>query len=108
MVDGLNVGLIETHSRFGGDQIWELTQLTTGRHFATQTIFALLGQAAPEPGAGHGAAAMRKLDWANPDRIDQIERRDGGVRLSPPSQHRPADVNAVADSSGLTGYGLTL
>jgi len=108
MVDGLNVGVIETHTRFGGDQIWELTQLTTGRHFATETIFALLGQAAPEPGDRHGAAAMRKLDWANPDRIDQIEQRDGVVRVSRPRQHRPEDVAAIADSSDLTGYVLTV
>ena len=66
MVDGLDVGVIETHTRFGGDQIWELTQLTTGRHFATETIFALLGLPAPEPGDRHGAASMRKLDWADP------------------------------------------
>jgi len=108
MVDGLTVGLIETHTRFGGDQIWELTQLTTGRHFATETIFALLGLPAPEPGDRHGAAAMRKLDWANPDHIDEIERREGVVRLSPPNHRRPEDVTAIADSSDLTGYVLTV
>src|SRR5215217_8362027 len=97
MVNGLDVGVIETHTRFGGDQIWELTQLTTGRHFATETIFALLGQTAPEPGERHGAAAMRKLDWANPDHVDAIERRDGVVRVSRPSRHRPEDVTAIAD-----------
>jgi biotin carboxylase len=108
MVDGLNVGLIETHTRFGGDQIWELTQLTTGRHFATETIFALLDLPAPEPGDRHGGAAMRKLDWANPDHIDEIEQRDGVVRVSRPSQHRPEDVTAIADSSDLNGYVLTV
>jgi len=108
MVDGLDVGVIETHTRFGGDQIWELTQLTTGRHFATETIFALLGLPAPEPSDRHGAAAMRKLDWANPDRIDEIEQHDGVVRVSRPSQHRPEDVTAIADSSDLTGYVLTV
>ena len=108
MVDGLNVGLIETHTRFGGDQIWELTQLTTGRHFTTETIFALLGLSAPEPGDRHGAAAMRKLDWAHPDHIDVIERREGVLRVARPSRHRPEDVTAVADSSDLTGYVLTV
>jgi hypothetical protein len=108
MVDGLNVGLIETHTRFGGDQIWELTQLTTGRHFATETIFALLGLGAPEPGDRHGAAAIRKLDWAHPDHIDVIERREGVLRVSRPSRHRPEDVAAIADSSDLTGYVLTV
>ena len=108
MVDGLNVGLIETHTRFGGDQIWELTQLTTGRHFATETIFALLGLPVPDPGHRHGAAAMRKLDWANPDRVDTVQRRDGVVRVSAPKQLRPEDVTAIADSSDLTGYVLTV
>ena len=108
MVDGLDVGLIETHTRFGGDQIWELTQLTTGRHFATETIFALLGLEAPEPGDRHGAASMRKLDWADPERISEVERRDGVVRVSRPSQQRPEDVTAISDSSDLTGYVLTV
>ncbi len=108
MVDGLNVGLIETHTRFGGDQIWELTQLTTGRHFATETIFALLGRRAPEPGDRHGAAAIRKLDWAYPEHIDGIEQRDGVLRVSRPSRHRPEDVTAIGDSSDLTGYVLTV
>lgn len=108
MVDGHDVGLIETHTRFGGDQIWELTQLTTGRHFATETAFALLGLEAPAPGPRHGAAAMRKLDWADPDRIDDAERHDGVERVSVPKQHRPEDVTAIADSSDLTGYVLTV
>ena len=108
MVDGLDVGLIETHTRFGGDQIWELTQLTTGRHFATETIFALLGLEAPEAGPRHGAASMRKLDWADPERISEVERRDGVVRVSRPSQQRPEDVTAISDSSDLTGYVLTV
>jgi biotin carboxylase len=108
MVDGLNVGLIETHTRFGGDQIWELTQLTTGRHFATETIFALLGLRAPEPGHRHGAAAIRKLDWAYPEHIEAIEQRDGVFRVSRPSRHRPEDVTAIGDSSDLTGYVLTV
>jgi biotin carboxylase len=108
MVDGVDVGLVETHTRFGGDQIWELTQLTTGRHFATETIFALLGLSAPEPGDRHGAAAMRKLDWAHPHHIDVIERREGVRRVARPSRQRPEDVTAITDSSDLTGYVLTV
>jgi biotin carboxylase len=107
-VDGLNVGVVETHTRFGGDQIWELTQLTTGRHFATETIFALLGLPAPQPGERHGAAAMRKLDWADPDSVDEAAERDGVVRVSPPSRYRREDVTAIADSSDLNGYVLTV
>jgi biotin carboxylase len=108
MVDGLEIGVIETHTRFGGDQIWELTQLTTGRHFATETIFALLGLDAPEAGPRHGAAAMRKLDWADPERADEVAWQEGVVRLSRPSPRRPEDVAAIADSSDLTGYVLTV
>ena len=108
MVDGLNIGLIETHTRFGGDQIWELTQLTTGRHFATETIFAVLGLPAPEPGDRHGAAAMRKLDWADPAHVDGVDSREGVVRVSRPSRHRREDVTAITDSSDLNGYVLTV
>jgi len=108
MVDGLNIGLIETHTRFGGDQIWELTQLTTGRHFATETIFAVLGLPAPEPGHRHGAAAMRKLDWADPAYVDGIDGRAGVVRVARPSRHRPEDVADITDSSDLNGYVLTV
>lgn len=108
MVDGTDVGVIETHTRFGGDQIWELTQLTTGRHFATETIFALLGLDGPEPGRSHNAASMRKLDWADPERIAEVEKRAGVVRVSRPKQQRPQDVTAITDSSDLTGYVLTV
>jgi len=51
---------------------------------------------------------MRKLDWADPDRVDEIEQRDGVVRVSRPKQQRPEDVTAIADSSNLTGYVLTV
>ncbi|RDH78074.1 ATP-grasp domain-containing protein [Mycolicibacterium moriokaense] len=108
MVDGLDVGLVETHTRFGGDQIWELTQLTTGRHFATETVFALLGLDAPAPGDRHGAAAMRKLDWADPELVGGAGQREGVVRVSQPSQLGPRDVKAITDSSDLTGYVLTV
>ncbi|HET7668712.1 MAG TPA: ATP-grasp domain-containing protein [Mycobacterium sp.] len=108
MVDGLNVGVVETHTRFGGDQIWELTQLTTGRHFATETIFALLGLPAPPPGDRHGAAAMRKLDWADPSHVDNAARQTGVIRVLAPSRQRPEDVIAITDSSDLDGYVLTI
>ncbi|WP_160112743.1 acetyl-CoA carboxylase biotin carboxylase subunit family protein [Mycobacterium sp. 3519A] len=108
MVDGLTVGVVETHTRFGGDQIWELTQLTTGRHFATETIFALLDRPAPEPGVRHGAAAMRKLDWANPVHLDAARSRTGVVRVSAPTRQRREEVTAITDSSDLNGYVLTV
>ncbi|MEO3756849.1 ATP-grasp domain-containing protein [Mycobacterium sp. B14F4] len=108
MVDGLDVGLVETHTRFGGDQIWELTQLTTGRHMATEAIFALLGLPAPEPGDRHGAAAMRKLDWADPAHLDDVDGRAGVVRVALPSRQRPGDVTPITDSSDLNGYVLTV
>ncbi len=108
MVDGLDVGVVETHTRFGGDQIWELTQLTTGRHFATETLFALLGLPAPEPGQRHGAAAMRKLDWADPAHVDGAGRRPGVVRVARPTRVRQENVTAITDSSDLNGYVLTV
>ena len=51
---------------------------------------------------------MRKLDWADPDHIDEVERREGVVRVSATKPARPEDVTAIADSSDLTGYVLTV
>ena len=51
---------------------------------------------------------MRKLDWADPDRIDEVERREGVVRVSATKPAPPEDVTAIADSSDLTGYVLTV
>ena len=51
---------------------------------------------------------MRKLDWADAERVEEVARQEGVVRVSRPSRRRPEDVGAIADSSDLTGYVLTV
>jgi biotin carboxylase len=103
MVDGTEVGIVETHTRFGGDQIWELTQLTTGRHFATETIAALTGRTAPTPLEYVGGAAIRFLTR---------ELADPAPTPAPvPARilrvHRAAaPAGPLTDSSRRTGYVL--
>ncbi|SHL37268.1 ATP-grasp domain-containing protein [Streptomyces yunnanensis] len=50
--------IIETQTRFGGDQIWEMVELVTGVQLAAATAAGILGAAAPprRPAVGGGAA----------------------------------------------------
>lgn len=105
MIDGTDVWLVETHTRFGGDQIWELTELTTGRHMATETVFAILGEAAPEPGERHVGAAIAFLTWTSSD--ERPARAPGVVRTRFPDRRSPIGAEDLHDSSDLSGYVLT-
>lgn len=42
-INGNDISFIETQTRFGGDQIWEMVWLTTGTHQARETISAMSG-----------------------------------------------------------------
>lgn len=55
--DGIHV--IESQVRLGGDQIWEMTMLTSGVDVARETLCALLGLPRPERTARHPAVAIR-------------------------------------------------
>jgi biotin carboxylase len=50
--------IIETHTRFGGDQIWEMVELVVGTRLAAATVAGLLGIRGSTcvPPAGGGAA----------------------------------------------------
>lgn len=104
MVDGLDVWLVETHTRFGGDQIWELTELTTGRHMATETIFAVLGEPLPEACETHGEAAIAFLPWASGEASTPLP---GVVRTKVPERRAPVGFEELCDSSDRSGYVLT-
>jgi biotin carboxylase len=58
LVDG-QVAVVESQTRFGGDQIWEMVQLVTGVSFVTSTVCHLLGRPAPAAAAVAGGAAIR-------------------------------------------------
>lgn len=51
--------IIESQTRFGGDQIWELCELVTGVDLMSETIAALLGLPAPARTPAAAAAAIR-------------------------------------------------
>jgi biotin carboxylase len=107
MLDGADVWIIETHTRFGGDQIWELTQLTTGRHFATETIAALLDLPAPEWGDRVGAAAVRFLTHAGAV-VSPPPAAGGSADAAVLRVHRAtgAPAGPLTDSSRRAGYVL--
>lgn len=51
--------IIETQTRFGGDQIWEMTQHVTGVPLAGATVAALVGLPDPSAAPAHKGAAIR-------------------------------------------------
>lgn len=103
MVDGSDVWLIETHTRFGGDQIWELTELTTGRHMATETIFSILDLPLPEPGTRQEEAAIAFMSWST---VEDAPTVPGVVRTKMPDCRTPERPEDLTDSSGRSGYVL--
>lgn len=103
MVDGEDVWLVETHTRFGGDQIWELTELTTGRHMATETIFAILDLPLPAPGPRYSESAIFFMSWASHSEVPVIP---GLIRVKHPSRRELIRKDQIIDSSTRTGYAL--
>jgi biotin carboxylase len=58
-IDTDGVHIIESQLRPGGDQLWEITRLTTGMDAARETICSLLGRPAPERRPEHACIAIR-------------------------------------------------
>ncbi len=57
--------IIETQTRFGGDQIWEMVELVTGIDLTASTCAQLLGLAPPPAGPRSGGAAIRFFAYEN-------------------------------------------
>jgi biotin carboxylase len=53
--------VIETQTRFGGDQIWRMVQIVTGIDLVKHTCASLLGLPVPAPQPHGGGAAVRFL-----------------------------------------------
>lgn len=64
--------VIETQTRFGGDQIWELAQLTTGVSFARETIAHLIGRRPDPLRPAAPAAAIRFLPPPGPGIVGAV------------------------------------
>jgi biotin carboxylase len=63
--------VIETHTRFGGDQIWEMVELVTGVRFGAAAVSGMLGLDCPgsvPPVAG--GAAIRYFAYENGTVVD--------------------------------------
>ena len=65
--------IIETQLRIGGDQIWELTELTTGRSQISETLAHLVSLPAPKPTLATNAAAIR---FVMPENVRTESRPD--------------------------------
>ncbi len=57
-VDGDKIKIIESQTRMGGDQIWEMTELTTGVDVISETVIHLLGLEKQERYKKANAAAI--------------------------------------------------
>ena len=63
--DGLRI--IESQIRLGGDQIWEMTLLTSGVDVARETLHALLGLPLPERRPAYPVVAIRFMQFPKLD-----------------------------------------
>lgn len=107
--------VIETQTRFGGDQIWEMVQLTTGRSLAAETVAAMLDASAPDPAPAVGGAAIRFLphEHAQVTHVgdaDAIRARPGVVRVdlcTQPGQKLGPLVSSWSRQGYVLGTGTT-
>lgn len=98
---------IETHTRFGGDQIWELVKLTTGMSLAGRTIAHLAGVApAPEeitaPAAAISYFALENCRVDSVGGLDEAAAMPGVIRVACTLQpgRRLGPLSASADRQG--------
>jgi biotin carboxylase len=81
------VKIIESQTRIGGDQIWEMAELATGVDLQSETVCELLGLPMPERRPQAPAAAIRFFAHENRTltKVDGVEaagKAPGVVRLS--------------------------
>ena len=79
--------IIESQTRFGGDQIWELCELVSGVDLMSETVAALLGLPQPGRQRGAGGAAIRFFGHENVRVVDvtgveQARHAPGAVRVT--------------------------
>ncbi|UXH77470.1 ATP-grasp domain-containing protein [Roseateles amylovorans] len=81
------VKIIESQTRIGGDQIWEMTELVSGVDLMSETLCELLGLPAPARRPVAPAAAIRFFARENEQiesvaNLDRATSSEGVVRLS--------------------------
>jgi biotin carboxylase len=102
--------IIESQTRFGGDQIWEICELVTGVDLMTQVLAELLSLPQPPRRPRAPAAAIRFfcLEEVRVERVSGIadaEQAPGVVRIS--CSLRPGQVlTTLTSSNSRQGYVL--
>jgi biotin carboxylase len=86
-VGAQGVKIIESQTRIGGDQIWEMTELVSGVDLMSETLCELLSLPAPQRHSGAPAAAIRFFARENErvesvEQVDEAARGEGVLRLS--------------------------
>lgn len=102
--------IIESHTRYGGDRIWEMVYLTQGVHMAQATVCQLVGLPMPVHQPPFAAAAVRFL-IAPPksciavEGLEQAAAAPGVYRVE--AEVKPGDViRPLASSDDRCGYVL--
>ncbi|WP_223874750.1 ATP-grasp domain-containing protein [Salinispora oceanensis] len=104
--------IIESQTRFGGDQIWELCELVSGVDLMSETIASLLGLPAPDRVPAAAAAAIRFFSYEDVHVVDvagitAARSAPGVVRVLctlTPGQ----DLHALVSSDSRQGYVLAV
>lgn len=78
--------IIESQTRIGGDQIWEMCEMVSGVDLMTETICCLLDLPAPERKPVAAAAAIRFFPYENAhilkvENLEQAQRAEAVVRV---------------------------
>jgi biotin carboxylase len=102
--------IIESQTRFGGDQIWEICELVTGVDLMSETVATLLGLPMPPRTPAAAAAAIRFFAYENVHvadvhGLDAARATPGLVRLT--CSLRPGQTLApLTSSDSRQGYAL--
>lgn len=102
--------IIESQTRFGGDQVWEICQLVSGVDLMSETIATLLDLPLPARTPAAPAAAIRFFGYENARVLDvqgigEAEEARGVVRLT--CSLRPGqELPALTSSDSRQGYVL--
>jgi biotin carboxylase len=103
--------VIETQTRFGGDQIWEMTALVTGCRLAEETVQALLGLPREPRLPQTSAAAIRFFTpeagvIVDVDGVEAAQRSPGVLRVDDSRLVRGREVGVLGASWARCGYVL--
>ncbi|MCG3462479.1 ATP-grasp domain-containing protein [Xenorhabdus bovienii] len=102
--------IIESQTRIGGDQIWEICQMVSGVDLMSETIATLVGLPLPQRKPVANAAAIRFFSYENVrvqkvSGISDAAQYPGVIRLIC-SLHEGVDIGTMVSSDSRQGYVL--